>query len=206
MAKTTYYASQKEHFYFRNHFPFELYHQKKLNIGSYFRIVLIALLAVLLVGMCLFISSFRNSLNNLAYAIAIAIFFILGFFVATILFILRPNYLKQFKIYATLFFLFSSMSSGMVGIISLTSIFSHFAYKIIGGFAFALMAVNIVLMLNPKLKQWDRLDKVINADNTITYVRPKISPLAYSLWIGFITLISSEILCLLIMLISSFNY
>lgn len=205
-AKITYHTNEKQTFYFRNHFPYELYYQKRLNISSYCRLVLIILFAVLLAGICLFITTFRGASANLAYALVIGIFFILAYIVGLVLFMLRVNYLSQFKLYATLFFLFTSMSAGMVGIVSLTSIFAHFAYKVIGGFSFALMALNIILMLNPKLKKWDRLDKITNKDGTITYVRPKISPLAYSLWISMLSLIACEILCLIMMLISSLGY
>lgn len=204
-GRTTYYANEKTRFSFRNRFPFELNYQRNITIVSYFRLFLIFLFALCVGFPILFATSFRGA-SNIAYATVIAFFFIAGALVDLILFFVRPTFLKQFKIYSTLAIVLALMANGMVGIFFLTSVYEHVAFKVIAGISFALMAFNFVLAINPKLSRWDRLEESKNNDGTVNYVRPKISPLAFSLWLNFLTLISGNMLLLISLLLTSLGY
>ena len=98
------------------------------------------------------------------------------------------------------------MANGMIGVFFLTSLFIHVAYKVLAGFAFTLMAFNLLMALNPKLTKWDHLEESKNKDGTVSYVRPKISPLAFSLWLNFLTLIGGELILLISLLLNSLGY
>lgn len=204
-GRVTYYANEKMSFSFRNRFPFELNYQKNITIVSYFRLFLIFLFALCVGFPILYATSF-SGVSNIAYASVIAIFFIASAITSLVLFFIRPTHLKQFKLYSTLSIVMTMMANGMVGVFSLTSVYFHFAYKIIAGFAFLLTAVSLALAINPKLNKWDRLEEVKNKDGTMNYVRPKISPLAFSLWINYLTLVSGNMLLLISLLLTALNY
>lgn len=205
IGRSTYYANEKLRFSFRNRFPFELNYQKNITIVSYFRLFLIFVFALCVGFPILFATSFRGA-SNIAYATVIAFFFIISAVVDLILFFLRPTYLKQFKIYSTLAIALAMMATGMVGVFFLTSIFIHVAYKVLAGIAFTLMGFNLLMAVNPKLTKWDRLEESKNKDGTINYVRPKISPLAFSLWLNFLTLVIGEFILLISLLLSALGY
>lgn len=204
-GRMTYYANEKTHFSFRNRFPFEMNFQRNVVVVSYFRIILIFLFALCVGFPILFITSFEGA-SNIAYASVIALFFIATALVDLILFFIRPTYLKQFKIYSTLAIALAMMANGMIGVFLFTSIFIHVAFKVLGGIAFALLAFNLLMAVNPKLSHWDRLEESKNKDGTINYVRPKISPLAFSLWLNFLTLILGNFILLISLLLTSLGY
>ena len=204
-GRTTYYANEKSRFSFKNRFPFELNYQKNITIVSYFRLFLIFLFALCVGFPILYATSFVGA-SNIAYASVIAIFFVASAITSLILFFIRPTHLKLFKIYSTLSIVLTMMANGMVGVFSFTSIYYHFAFKIVGGFAFFLMAISLALAINPKLSKWDRLEESKNNDGTVNYVRPKISPLAFSLWINYLTLVSGNMLLLISLLLTALNY
>lgn len=204
-GRVTYFANEKTRFSFRNRFPFELNYQRNIVIVSYFRLFLIFLFALCVGFPILFATSFNEGASNIAYATAIAFFFIANALVDLILFFIRPTYLKQFKIYSTLAFALSMMANGMVGVFFLTSVYVGVGYKVLAGLAFTLMGFNLLMAINPKLSRWDRLEEIKNKDGTLNYVRPKISPLAFSLWLNFLTLIGGNILLLTSLLINALD-
>lgn len=204
-GRTTYYANEKTRFSFRNRFPFELNYQRNITIVSYFRLFLIFLFALCVGFPILFATSFRGA-SNVAYATVIAFFFIASALVDLVLFFIRPTYLKQFKIYSTLAITLTMMAEGMIGVFFLTSIYTHVAFKVMAGIAFALMGFNLLMAINPKLSRWDRLEESKNKDGTMNYVRPKISPLAFSLWLNFLTLVIGEFILLISLLLSGLGY
>lgn len=205
-AKATYKTTTGETYMFRRYFPFELFHQNKINIVSYVRLMLILFFAIMLASVVIFVTAFRNETSNLFYAIALGIFYVVAMLVSLVTFILKPNYLKQFILYCTLVFVLNLMSNATLGIICFTGIFTHVAYKIIGGFAFALSGFNLILTINPKLRNWSKLETQKNQDGTLSYIRPKISPLAFSLWLSYATLIAGVVLILIVLLLGSFNF
>lgn len=61
--------------------------------------------------------------------------------------------------------------------------------------ALFVLALGIVcLVINPKLKRWDRMDNVANPDGTSSFIRPKWFVLAYSEWAIFAIGILSGVL------------
>lgn len=202
-VKTTFRLQYKEKFSFRNRFPFEAYYQREQRIASYFRLALMLLLGLSLAVIVIFAIAFRSEVSNLVYAIAIGVFYILALVSSLVTFMLKPNYLSQFKIYVILSFAFALMAHAMLGILLVTNVFEHLAYKIVAGFAFALAVAVIVMMVNPKLKNWAKLNINKNADGTVSYERPKISPLAFSLWLNFLGLTLGELLMLVVLLLNA---
>lgn len=204
-GRFTYFTNEKTRFSFKNRFPFEMNYQRNIVIVSYFRLFLIFVFALCVGFPILFATCFTGA-SNIAYATVIAFFFIVAALVDLILFFIRPTYLKQFKIYSTLAIAFAMMANGMAGVFFFTSLYLHVAYKVLGGIAFALLAFNLLMAVNPKLSKWDKLEESKNKDGTMNYVRPKISPLAFSLWLNFLTLILGNFILLISILLNSLGY
>ncbi len=204
-GRSTYFINEKQTFSFRNRFPFELNYQKNVTVVSYFRLFLIFMFALLVASPLVFSTSFTGA-SNIAYAVIIAFLLIANALVDLILFFIRPNLLKQFKLYSTLAIAFTLFTSGMLGVFYLTNVFNHFSYKILAGLCFLITAFNFLLAVNPKLKEWDKLIENKNDDGTISYVRPKISPLAFSLWLNFLSLVLLNVIVLISLILLSINF
>ncbi|MCQ2791960.1 MAG: hypothetical protein MJ208_00385 [Bacilli bacterium] len=204
-GRITFAHNEKTNYSFRNRFPHELFYQKNVEIVSYFRIFLIFLAGLCIAIPIFFATSFTGP-SNLAFSFLVAFFFVAGSVVDFILFFLQPKHLKQFQFYATLAFAFMMIANGTLGTLLLSSLFTHFSYKIIAGVALVLAIFNLLMALNPKLKKWDRLEQSKNPDGTISYVRPQISPLAFSLWLNFLTLVLANILLLTTVLLIALNF
>lgn len=200
--RRSYYLSNKIKFSFMNRFPFETIYQKGNSLRNIYIGILIALCCLLFAINAIYISTFKE-ISVLGYAIFIGLLFILNVVCALAMFFVTPKNYRLFKIYAVLSIILAILSNATLGIISVTNIYSHFSHKIVGGFAFFLSFCNIVIAFNPKLKNWEKLAEDTNSDGTIIYVRPKISPLAFSLWINYLTIILGETLILINMILSS---
>lgn len=57
---------------------------------------------------------------------------------------------------------------------------------------FLIAILELVLLLNPKLKTWAKLDKIEGSENQFS--RPKKFPLAYTEWAIYLTLVLSELM------------
>lgn len=61
-------------------------------------------------------------------------------------------------------------------------------------FLIALALFDVIVAVNPKLKEWTKLEQMKLPDGTIGYDRPKIFPLAFSEWLIIFSIFFSEIL------------
>lgn len=202
LVRNTYYLSNRIKYSFLNRFPFEAVFQKR-NVLYGFQIgFLIAIAALLVTVNGLYASTFKSP-STLAYAISIGVMFTLNIIACVLCFFVTPDNLKNFKLYSMLSIVLGILSNAMLGIFSMSGVFDHYSFKIVGAFAFILMLTNVVIAFNPKLKDWDKLVENKSLDGSIIYVRPKVSPLAASLWINFLTIVLGEGLILVNMLLAS---
>jgi len=202
--RNSYYLSNKVKYSFLNRFPFESIYQKRNGIYGIQLGLLIGISALLVTINGLYASTFSKAGSTLAYAISIGVIFSLNIVAAVLCFFVTPNNLKNFKLYSMLSIVLGILDNAMLGIFSMSGVYDHpYAFKIVGAFAFILMLANVILAFNPKLKDWDKLTEDKNMDGSITYVRPKISPLAMSLWFNFLTIVLGESLILINMLLAS---
>ena len=129
-----------------------------------------------------------NGMQTLGITIA-CVFGLAGLMNAAI-HLFEAKFTKVHTIAATISFMLSFLASG------LTCLFAILVYKsnsILGESNIAslilaiiagLIAIAILIItLNPKLKDWPRLEGVKQEDGTITYARPKIFWLAFSEWL-----------------------
>ena len=58
----------------------------------------------------------------------------------------------------------------------------------------------LIIMINPKLRDWARLEKQVNGDGTISYRRPKVFILALSEWLTILINHLSFVLILILVL------
>lgn len=201
--KNSFYLANKEKYSFMNRFPFESIYQKNNRLRSIYFVVLSFLMLLCVAINVLYIFMFTQHASSLGYAIFIALLFILNVVCSLAVFVVTPKNYRLFKTYSVLAIVFGILSNCTLGIFSVSGVFDHYSFKIIGGLAFVISATNIVLAFNPKLKDWEKLTEDTNSDGTIIYVRPKISPLAFTLWLNNLLLIIGEVLIIISMFLVS---
>lgn len=201
-ARTTYRTNELKKLSFKNRFPFEIYYQKNIEITSYFRLILILLFIYLIVIPIFFAVQFTGA-ANIAYASMIALFFALADICGAALFLVRATYVKQFKILVTLFLSFTLIANVMVGIFSFSNVFDHIAHKLFGGVAIFFGLAIAALAVNPKIRDWAKLESKDDANGSLIYDRPKVSYFVITLWITYLILILGESLLLINSLIAS---
>ncbi len=201
--KNSFYLATKEKYSFMNRFPFESIYQKNNRLRNIYFVILCFVMLLCVAINVLYLFMFTQYPSTLGYAIFISLLFILNIVCSLAVFVVTPKNYKLFKIYSVLAIVFGILSNAALGIFSITSVFDHFSFKIVGSIAFILSAANIVLAFNPKLKDWEKLTEDTNSDGTIIYVRPKISPLAFTLWLNNLLLIIGEVLIIISMLLVS---
>lgn len=164
----------------RNYFPYELNYRMLFKDNMMGNIMLI--LASILYLACYIIALF-NRMTDFYYAI-FAVGTIATFIPIALIFTPLER-TRQHMLFVTLSFAFSFLNVGLIavesyrifnsGINFALGLTSFIISIIIGLFIF-------VLILNPKLSSWGKMDQVTNDDGTISYARPKFFVLAFSEW------------------------
>lgn len=115
-------------------------------------------------------------------------------------------YTKQHSIISSIYMALSFFVTLMVSFYSfyLSSLYMRYstgsAYHLSLGIISSLFSVlSLIILFNPKLKNWAKLDKIKSNDEVI-YTRPKYFPLAYSEWVMIALSFVSGIIFLLSLL------
>lgn len=170
----------KMNYNFRNHFPYEF------NFEDDFRINLpgkIALLASLTCSIIFYIF-FKNNYNNGYYVFVMIMGIINVISIGAIAFIdLRSTRAHLLMVVINVVSSFIIPSS-----IAINASIEYTTYKSVSGLVIAIISVIFcfiifILMMNPKLTKWAKLDEIKAPDGAISYIRPKYFVLAYTEWI-----------------------
>lgn len=178
-----------ESFSFLRHFPFELDEDKRNDRHFFLRAAIILIIPLMCASYVLILKDVYP-LTSLAYIMTIsgALSYVLLFF----LFIIDTKYVN---VHLTLFLLFAltcvinAISAIWLAFLFIDStlyisiLFNDVIGYIIAIFGFIILAVEVVILVNPKIKNWAKLEKHVNEDGTIIYKRPKIFILALSEWL-----------------------
>lgn len=183
-----------------NYFPFEILGSYLPTIFLY--IFMIASFAPLLIIIPLFGEFGDLAIFNIVLASLFGIFgLVIGALVKITTKYISPH-IKLATILMAGAFLMSALTTLHFFLnFSMTSKFPgsgapHLAFGIISG----LLSIGmLVVMFNPKLKNWAQLEEHIDGDNKI-FDRPKFFPLAYSEWLAIGVTFISQILFLLSLL------
>lgn len=185
-------------FSFRNYFPYEYFNKLSKIFAFIFVISLFASLSTIL--------PYSVDLGN-NFILLIVITFVIGLSGVTsfVNMSLPLKYMKEHMIVSTIQMAssFLSIALATVRLFLAYSIESRFnqgtLYLCFGVLGAILSILMLVVIFNPKLKDWTKLD-VINVNGEKTYSRPKFVSLAYSEWISLLILLFSQILFLISMI------
>ncbi len=194
-------------FSFLRHFPFELDQEKKGDRKFIYRAMLILVFALMGVS---YVLALKDYFQYTTLTYVIAIFGILSYLSLFFLAIIDTRFVKIHLLIFGLNFL-----STLVNVLSIAFFAFYFidwkfpfAFNFpswVGYLVFAIALVFIVslliIMFNPKLRDWARLEKQVNSDGTIAYRRPKVFILALSEWLTILISHLSFVLILVLVLI-----
>lgn len=193
-------------FSFLRHFPFELDQEKKGDRKFIYRALIILVFALMGVS---YILALKDYFEYTTLTYVIAIFGVISYLSLFFLAIIDTRYVKIHLLVFGLNFL-----STLANIISIAFYAFYFidwkfpfAFTFpswVGYLVFALTLVFIIalfiIMINPKLRDWARLEKQVNGDGTISYRRPKVFILALSEWLTILINHLSFVLILILVL------
>lgn len=188
-----YKLKQKRKYSYRNEFPYELLQGSDNNskIVGYVLVLVFVISQIFLVFYALFDKTHFTATTLLISSVisSLATYF---------LFTTNINSMKKQMLLTSLLLTLTTVSSLMLGLFFLLRVegTSFFIYVP----AFILAAISLLLIINPALKRWAYMDKIVQQDGTIEILRPKYFPLAYSQW----ALIVINVLLLLLLFIGSF--
>lgn len=194
-------------FSFLRHFPFELDQDKKGDHKFIYRAMLILIFALMGVS---YVLALKDYFQYTTLTYVISIFGILSYLSLFFLAIIDTRFVKIHLIIFGLNFL-----STLVNILSIIffafyfidwKIPTAFDYPnwlgyIIVAFAILFVITLLIIMFNPKLKDWAKLEKQVNGDGTISYRRGKVFILALSEWLTILINHLSFIFILLLVLV-----
>lgn len=179
----------KTKFNFKNMFPFELYLSKRNNVVYLILLIVYSSISftcfIPLIYLCL---TYESGNTFMWLIVVIDLLFVIAQTAFIALNIVSASYVKPHAILSTCFFSFSLLTTAIL------SVALYDLYQLtLANYYIVLMVVGIivalcdaVIIINPKLKYWAKLEKVINEDGSISYVRPKHFVLAISQWLVFI--------------------
>lgn len=123
-----------------------------------------------------------------------------GVFIAA-LHIFEAKFIKVHSLLVSIFVGLTFLSSGLSALFSLLQFQVNNRFELGRASSFVFMGLFIALALfvliiavNPKLKEWTKLEKVKLPDGTVGYDRPQVFVLALSEWVLILTTVVSEIL------------
>lgn len=180
-------------FSFLNCFPFEYFSNRKLDVLLYI-FALISFCPLFLV-----LPRFGEMGDLALFNLFLTCFFGLAGIALVFASKISTLYLKShFKI-ATVLFCLAFLLSALVGLhffldFSLfdSTNFNRIFYLIFGILSSLLSLLMLVLLFNPKLKDWYKLDSK-NVDGNLVYQRAKFVSLAYTEWLSILAIFLSEI-------------
>lgn len=194
-------------FSFLRHFPFELDQDKKGDHKFVYRAMLILIFALMGVS---YILALKDYFKYTTLTYVISVFGILSYLSLFFLAIIDTRFVKIHLIVFGLNFL-----STLVNILSIIffafyfidwKIPTAFDYPswlgyIVVAFSIIFVIALLIIMFNPKLKYWAKLEKQVNSDGTISYRRGKVFILALSEWLTILINHLSFIFILLLVLV-----
>ena len=185
------YAKKQDHvpFHYRNCFPYEAYIDKEKNQDKLARALQVMVLIATLVPSIFSLSAFINSKVDTNFNIYNSFFLVLSVMAAVGFLLISIIPLKSPRSHLIVFFAFlaTMILKKTVGGVTLLQLGAEWsdATKIIGIVVLVTLLVEIFLLVNPKLKTWDKLERVTNSKGEEVLARPKWFVLAYSEWIVF---------------------
>jgi hypothetical protein len=175
-------------FAFRSYFPYEMFGASSDPFAITARVfeTLTAFASPLIVVYAVMADA--PSSSNVAFLCLIGIFLFLFHVSFVVYSSLTLYYPKQHLSFYFAGEASSFLAAGMAGIFFVNA-YRYVAEPSMIAFAvvsFIFAVLHVALIVNPKLRDWDRMDKETSPEGTVTYVRPRHSVLALSEWWSYI--------------------
>lgn len=178
--------NNKEEFSFVSFFPYELFEVSGKQNIILRAIHIVSLLSPLAMASYLIAYLSMGSITYNTFSILLAFALTFSSISYLLITIIKPKYYKTFiflflllagsiSIECVVFALLISKHGAMVANPDMAFAFSMILY--------VLSVLNLVFLFNPKLKNWDKLEKEEDEQGTIHYLRPKVLFLALHEWI-----------------------
>ncbi len=179
----------------RNMFPYELNYEAKVT-DNWMGNILYLFFSMAMVGV--FVCLFGTTESSLLLTLCIVgiIVNVLGLFLPFV----PVKYIRVHLLIDILYFILTFFT---VACVALTAFEEYQNFNSVFALVMAIVAavfavLYFVILMNPKLTGWAKMDKNENSDGTVYYSRPKYFPLAYTEWLtilmNIITVILSAIL------------
>lgn len=176
-----------ENYSFFKHFPHELSFKDDSNRKLYLAILTVnaCMCALILINAFPFIYNFKSFSGFLFVEFLFAAISSISFVVMNLI---EAKFIKQHTIIATLYMVstFAMLAITDAYCFLLYSMDKNTFHVTIGILSSFLTLIEILTIINPKLKDWAKLESTKNDSGEIEYKRPRFFPLAYSEWITFV--------------------
>ena len=196
LASSNFVVTHKKKFSFLTDFPYETFEKKRNHLGG-LRVFIAFLVSEVLVSASMFVNFYDASPDLIGLLILSALLTVVMIFLVIRIHTLSAG---REKIHLTRFYL---MGLGLVLLSSVNGILflnlskgreSETAVLVLSIIQFVLALSVVFILINPRLKDWARLEKVVDEDGGTSLKRPKPFVLAFSEWIIIFRLVSSRLL------------
>lgn len=198
---SNYQETFKAKFSLLNMFPYELsYHNQGMMIIIY-RFFLYVYVAFSISPALLMISKYYHFPGYVSYLIMVGILFVISAVSLLTLHIIQAKYVRLHTIVATIFFAVSALTSGAVSIVLINLYISNnyvdIKFLMIGLMEAMLGFATLLIMLNPRLRNWAQMNSTTDEDGTVVIERPRFFVLAFSEWLVIFINLAVQILLLI---------
>lgn len=198
---SNYQETFKAKFSLLNMFPYELsYHNQGMMIIIY-RFFLYVYVAFSISPALLMISKYYHFPGYVSYLIMVGILFVISAVSLLTLHIIQAKYVRLHTIVATIFFAVSALTSGAISIVLINLYISNnyvdIKFLMIGLMEAMLGFATLLIMLNPRLRNWAQMNSTTDEDGTVVIERPRFFVLAFSEWLVIFINLAVQILLLI---------
>lgn len=172
-----------ERYLFKHQFPFEMLYRDAIYLPlGRFMVILASIVSFLSSGF--FLSTISLYPDFLSMAVMVVLIYALSSACFALLFLVRADiHLKLHLFILVGLGLFSALSDAMCIIAYLHFSPGNNALSLLGAIVLGLLGIGkVVLLLNPKLSSWSKLDSSVDESGVITHTRPKIFWIALTEW------------------------
>ncbi len=190
----------KDRFSFRSYFSYELFPPKESKLYYPLRVLEgLSLLTGILPGLYGLFAIQQFDLNYSLFFVGLSLAGIIAplgqYFLSYIDLSFAKQHLSLFCVTGIGEILFCGMSGFYFAAVyrNLRDVFS----LIVTIFLFLGLFASVLLLINPKLKDWAKLEKSVSEDGSVSYCRPKRFVLPYSEWVLYFVAILNNLIALI---------
>jgi len=184
-----------------NMFPYELSYHNQGKLLLFYRFFLYLYAAFSITPALMMVSKYINFFGYLSYIVMISILFVINAIVLLTLHIIQAKFVRLHTMIATAYFAISALAAGASSIFLINLYLGNNQNDwnlLVFGILEAMLGFAIlIIMLNPKLRNWAELNTKTNEDGTTIITRPKLFILAFSEWLVIFVNFAVQILLLL---------